>query len=238
MNVKFQTLGDEALLINFEQKIDEQINGQVHLLTQGLEEKRIAGVKYLTPAYCSLVIAFDKKQISFEQLVKQAESVLSGADGSNYPPRKLYIPVCYDRLFALDMQEVVSQTKLTASEIVKAHTAHPFKTYMIGFLPGFPYLGKLPKELECVRKANPRLKIPKGAVGLAGLQTGIYPQESPGGWQIIGNTPVDLVGQDGNNSFLFKVGDEISFYSISKSKYESILEGQKNGSFNWKNVYE
>ncbi len=237
MKVAFKTLGDEALLINFEQKIDEKINKQVHSLTQILEERRIVGVRYITPAYCSLLIAFDKRQISYKQLVSQIRALLNKSNISTFQPRKLYIPVCYDRFFALDMAEVMAQTQLSAAEIVKKHTSQTFKTYMIGFLPGFPYLGKLPKELECVRKANPRLKVPKGAVGLAGLQTGIYPQESPGGWQIIGNTPIDLRGKQGDHTFLFEAGDEVSFYSISKSKYEAILKDQKSGNFNWSNVY-
>ncbi len=238
MKVDFQMLGDEALLINFEQKIDIAINSQVHALALSIEAKKIEGIVYITPAYCSLVVAFDKKRIGFEELKNQINLLVVIAAQSGFTPRKLYIPVCYHREFALDMEEVMTQTQLLAADIVKKHTSQTFKTYMIGFLPGFPYLGKLPKELECVRKANPCLKIPKGAVGLAGLQTGIYPQVSPGGWQIIGNTPIDLINPDKTHSYLFEAGDEVHFYSISKSKYKSIIEDQKNENFNWENVYE
>ena len=153
-------------------------------------------------------------------------------------PRKLYIPVCYDRMFGFDMDEVIHQTNLSAAEIVKIHTSITFSTYMIGFLPGFPYLGKLPAEMECTRKATPRLEVPKGAVGLAVLQTGIYPKNSPGGWQIIGQTPVDLVGKDSEHSYLFESGDEVCFYSISKKKYQDIIEEQEKGLFKWSNIYE
>jgi KipI family sensor histidine kinase inhibitor len=238
MKVRFQPLGDEALLINFDQKIDEAINKQVHTLAGVIEEKKLKGLKYVTPAYCSLVLAFDKNQLSYDELVQQTGSLLKRKKLPKLSSRKLYIPVCYDRKFALDMDEVIRQTNLSASEIVKKHTSQIFKTYMMGFLPGFPYLGKLPSELECVRKATPRLEVLQGAVGLAGLQTGIYPKASPGGWQIIGRTPVKLVCLNADQPYLFEAGDQVSFYSISKKKYQTISKDQKNGHFNWANVYE
>ena len=109
---------------------------------------------------------------------------------------------------------------------------------MIGFLPGFPYLGRLPNEMNCIRKPDPRLKVPKGAVGLAGLQTGIYPNVSSGGWQILGNTPIALTSSDKKQPFLFRAGDEVKFYSISKSKHRAIIKEQAHGDFNWNSVYE
>ena len=239
MKISFHTLGDEALLINFEQKIDQVINEQVHSLARTIERANYSFVRYITPAYCSILIAFDKTQISFNSLKTRIEELT--LDFTNLPghkPRKLYVPVCYDRSFALDLEEITKQTNLSASEIIEKHTSILFQVYMIGFLPGFPYLGKLPNELECTRKANPRLEVPKGAIGLAGLQTGIYPKSSPGGWQIIGNTPINLMGANKNDPFLFQAGDEVQFYSISKSKHQLIIEEQKKGTFNWANVYE
>lgn len=239
MEISFHTLGDEAMLINFEQKIDPVINGQVHSLAQRIEVANIPAVKYITPAYCSLTIAFDKEQIAFNSLQKQVEKLIVKSNNAAITTiRKLFIPVCYDRIFALDIDEIVAQTGLSSTEIVKKHTSIPFKVYMIGFLPGFPYLGKLPVEMQCSRKENPRAEVPKGAVGLAGLQTGIYPTVSPAGWQIVGNTPVDLESTNQEQPFLFQVGDEVQFYSISKNKYFSITEDQKNGVYNWNNVYE
>lgn len=239
MKISFHALGDEAMLINFEQKIDPEINDQVHLLARSIELSNFPFIKYITPAYCSLMIAFDKTQINFHDLKKRIKNLEADTDTSfNAVVRKLYIPVCYHRSFALDLDEIISQTKLSASEIIEKHTSILLRVYMIGFLPGFPYLGKLPIEMECSRKENPRLEVPKGAVGLAGLQTGIYPEASPGGWQIIGNTPVDLTSAVRSQPFLFKAGDEVQFYSISKSKYASIIEHQKEREFNWTNIYE
>ena len=108
---------------------------------------------------------------------------------------------------------------------------------MIGFLPGFPYLGSLPDSMFCSRKATPELEVPKGAVGIAGLQTGIYPDKSPGGWQIIGNTPVNLTSSDQHQPFLFQPGDVVQFYSISENKHRLLLKVQEAGNFNWSNIY-
>ncbi len=239
MKISFHPLGDEAMLINFEQKIDGLINEQVHSLARSIELSNFPFINYITPAYCSLTIVFNKSQIGYAELEKR---IIALEDKLEKPAdsitRKLYIPVCYHRSFALDLNEVINQTGLSASEIVENHTSIPFKVYMLGFLPGFPYLGKLPIEMECCRKANPRLDVPKGAVGLAGLQTGIYPRASPGGWQIIGNTPIDLFSTDRSQPFLFQAGDDVQFYSISKSKHQLIAKEQNQGIFNWSNVYD
>jgi len=238
MAISFHTFGDGAMLINFEQKIEQEINNQVHLLATRIESANFSFVNYITPAYCSITIAFDKSQINFTDLKEQINGIESEINSLDIIPRKLYIPVCYDRSFALDLEDIMKQTGLSASEIIEKHTSILFRVYMIGFLPGFPYLGTLPVEMECSRKAVPRLEVPGGAVGLAGLQTGIYPKGSPGGWQIIGNTPINLIGANKINPFLFQAGDEVQFYSISKSKHKSIIEAQKEGKFNWANVYE
>ena len=239
MKISFQAFGDEAMLINFEQKIDEVINEQVHLLTRSIELLNIPSIKYITPAYCSITIAYNTEKINFTLLKNQIKEIASERrDKLKSLNRKLFIPVCYDRSFALDLEDIINQTGLSASEIVEKHTSVTFKTYMIGFLPGFPYLGRLPNEMNCIRKPDPRLKVPKGAVGLAGLQTGIYPNVSPGGWQILGNTPIALTSSDKKQPFLFRAGDEVKFYSISKSKHRAIIKEQAHGDFNWSSVYE
>lgn len=238
MKISFHTLGDVAMLVNFEQKIDIAINEQVHSLAHSIEIANLPFINYVTPAYCSLTIAFDKTQISYKDLKIIILDLEGKSPSLKALARKLYIPVCYDRSFGLDLDEISGQTSLTTSELVELHTSIEFRVYMIGFLPGFPYLGKLPKEMSCSRKPNPRLKVAKGSVGLAGLQTGIYPESSPGGWQIVGRTPVDLKSNNRTNPFLFLPGDIVQFYSISKSKYNSILEEQNKGNFSWNNIYE
>ena len=181
MEVDFHTLGNEAMLINFEQKISTSINTQVHSLNQEIEQSEHPAILYTTPAYCSLTIGFNKERISYKKLQKFVKGILAKENKLKLKTttRQLYIPVCYDRKFGHDLNDVTRQTGLTAAEIVTAHTSTIFKTYMIGFLPGFPYLGSLPDSMFCSRKTTPVLEVPKGAVGIAGLQTGIYPDKSP-----------------------------------------------------------
>lgn len=238
MEINFHALGEEAMLINFDQKIDLAINKQVHALAKHIALAEFPFVKYITPAYCSITIAFNKDQIDFSKLKERIETLtLEQTNSAQEAIRKLFVPVCYHRSFALDMEEVENQTGLSGTKIVEEHTSTTFHVFMTGFLPGFPYLGKLSAKMECRRKAYPRLEVPKGAVGLAGLQTGIYPATSPGGWQIIGSTPVDLTSTNQKQPFLFQAGDEVQFYSISKSKYDLIQKEQKNEMFTWDNVY-
>lgn len=240
VEASFYTLGDEALLVNFEQKIDVSINGHVHLLDKKIEEANHPAILFTTPSYCSLTIGFNKEQISYKNLELFVKNILVETEKveQNDSIRKLYIPVCYSRKFGLDLDEVSETTELDASEIVELHTDQIFRTYMVGFLPGFPYLGALPKSMFCNRKSTPRLTVPKGSVGIAGLQTGIYPNTSPGGWQIIGNTPVNLNSSEHLHPFLFQPGDNVQFYSISESKHEDLLKEQMKGSFDWTNIYE
>lgn len=237
MEVSLHPMGDEAVLVQFEQKIDAEINDKVNRLGEYLEQKLVDEIRYIVPAYCSLTISFDKSMIDFDTLEKEIVLALDSTVNEDYPGRLLYIPVCYDKGFASDLDKVCKQTNLTATEVVRMHCDQQYRIYMIGFLPGFPYLGQLPDELRCERKSIPDLKVPAGAVAIAGRQTGIYPNESPGGWQIIGRTPLPLVITENEHPFLFHQGDKVQFYSISKSKFSSIRNSISTGEFDWQTVY-
>ena len=130
------------------------------------------------------------------------------------------VPVCYDLEFGIDLQEVSKTLGLTIDELVKQHTSHEYIVYGIGFLPGFMYLGGLPSSLEIPRRAEPRLAVAKGSVGLAGKQTGVYPQDSPGGWNIIGSCPIPLFNPKLQNPCFVKVGDKVQFHAISRAEYD------------------
>ena len=237
MEVSLHALGDEALLVQFEKKIDPVINQQVVLLGEYLEHSFSNEVKYVVPAYNSLTVAFDSTKISAGALEQVIIEGLHSAERFEFAERLLYIPVCYDKSFATDLDEVCRQTGLTSTEVVRLHSSNLYTTYMIGFLSGFPYLGQLPKELTTERKSTPAVRVPEGAVAIAGSQTGIYPQESPGGWQVIGRTPLPLVYAFDEHSFLFHQGDRIQFYSISKSKFDSIRKSLAKGDFDWESIY-
>lgn len=219
--------GDSALLINFEQKIDKKVNQKVTAWEKHIREFA-TGIQFTIPAYCSLTVGFDSTQTNFEELEKwiSSQKHLMSFEEENIELAIKYIPVCYEKEFALDKEEIQAQTNLSWEEIIQLHTQNPFRVFMLGFLPGFPYLGKLSEKLQVHRKKTPRLKVPALSVGLAGLQTGIYPSEAPGGWQIIGQTPITIFNPEKANPFLLKTGEQIQFYSISKEKFEQIkIEG-------------
>ena len=230
--MKCVAYGDEALLVTFGQEINPEINDRVISLSRKIEDTRLAGVTYQIAAYCSLTVGFDPTQISFEQLaddILHLSKVVSR--GESVHGMAYRIPVCYADEFALDMETVSEHSGLSADEIIRMHTAMDFRIYMIGFLPGFAYMGRLPDELHCPRRATPRVQVPAHSVGLAGLQTGIYPSESPGGWQIIGRTPVQIFRPHQDIPFLFNAGDSVRFESISRVAFDDIYERSRLGDF-------
>ncbi len=175
----------------------------------------------MVPSYNSLLLINRKKTIDFDKISKEINVGYSQLKESEKPDRYLWrLPVSYDLDFALDLDEVAKKLKKTIPEIIAMHTGTTYTVYGIGFLPGFMYLGGLLKDLEVPRKATPRSKVVKGAVGIAGKQAGIYPQESPGGWNIIGNCSVPIFDATKENPCFVNVGDKIEFYQISRAEYD------------------
>jgi len=215
-----KALGDSAILVEFEQVIHPKINAKVIQLHKALKKAALKGVTFSTAAYCSLTIGFNPQETTFDFLKGMVEKW-------NVEPQKniagqgslIRVPVCYEAEFAPDLEEVSQQTGLSPQEIIALHTDHSFRVYMLGFLPGFAYMGPVPDRLYCRRKAHPRAKIPVGAVALAGQQTGIYPVVSPGGWQIIGRTPIRPFQPEKAAPFFFHPGDLIRFFPISKEMF-------------------
>ena len=181
------------------------------------------------PAYSSITIFYDpvaiKKTIPgnqtvFEWIAGRIEQRLK--EDLLIPdttPRVIKIPVCYDAEFGLDIQELAFQKNLSPSEVVEFHIAKTYRVYMLGFLPGFAYMGEVDEKIAMSRKTEPRINTPAGSVGIAGKQTGIYPVDSPGGWQIIGRTPLQLFNKNRDQPVLLKPGDEIKFYSIREDEF-------------------
>lgn len=222
----FHPLGDSALLINFGQKIDFYINEAVINLSKMIEACEWDEVAFLIPAYSSLTIGFNNELISFDGFVKKIKQLeKKGLTTFDTERRMLKIPVCYDEEFALDMQEVQGKTGLTKKEVIAVHSSHSYHVYMLGFIPGFAYMGILPDQIFCNRKEVPRLKIPERSVAIAGNQTGVYPLDAPGGWQIIGKTPLKVFDGKKAQPFLFQAGDTVKFEPIDMSTYKK-MEGK------------
>ena len=225
-------LGDSALTIDFGNIIGEDINKKVHRLFHHLKTIDDSSIIDLVPAYSSLTVYYDVAsfhhpgQTAFESMADILEMLLSkttytSEEQSNY----LEIPVCYSKKFALDIGYLAEQNQLSVEEIIEIHTSKTYRVYMLGFLPGFTYMGEVDHRIAIARKPAP-VRLFAGAVGIAGMQTGIYPLESPGGWQIIGRTPLQIFRKYDTQPVLFQPGDEVKFYSISENEFENYKAGR------------
>lgn len=215
----FKPYGPKGLLVSLGNKINESTHLKVKFLYEKLRSRAKLGINAVIPSYCELTIIFEPQVITVLALKELCDDLFSQfKEGANeYDVIKL--PVCYDNEFGLDTVEVLNHIGLTKEDLIKKHTSQDYLVYMLGFVPGFLYLGGMDPLLATPRKETPRLKVDKGAVGIADGQTGIYPMDIPGGWQIIGKTPVDLLKD--NLEDQIKMGDRVRFYSITKEEFEN-----------------
>jgi KipI family sensor histidine kinase inhibitor len=220
--ISITPFGEQAVLIEWPEKIEEDILNDILQFTQHLKTRCLEPDHYeLVPAYRSLTLISRDESIDFRKFERDLLTWYSQAVDFDLAERYLWkLPVCYDPEFGIDLDTVSHILAKTVWEIISLHTQQPYTVYGIGFLPGFMYLGGLPKALELPRKDTPRLKVSKGAVGLAGKQTGIYPVESPGGWNIIGNCPIPLFDASKETPCFVGVGDKVQFYGINKKEHE------------------
>ncbi len=220
--ISIRPFGIHAVLIDWPPEINENILDDILQFRVYLQTKVIPEEWEMVPAYNSLTLIREREPIVFEDFLPQLNSWYGDdREKSDIAQRYLWkLPVCYEPDFGIDLLDVSQKLNLTIPEIIARHTQNPYTVYGIGFLPGFMYLGGLPKTLEIPRKESPRLKVEKGAVGIASKQTGIYPQESPGGWNIIGNCPITLFNAENKNPCFVNVGDKIQFYAISRAEYD------------------
>lgn len=225
--ITFFRYHENSLLLSWPQEVAPEILMAVRALKQAIE-KQYNGV-LCTATYASLLLVFPKAMPPIGALTKEIKDLYQTLTPANFDGKHIEIPVCYDLEFALDATFLTKALQLSFKEIVTLHTKAIYRVYGIGFLPGFMYLGGLNSALETPRREQPRIKVPKGAVGIAGTQTGVYPQESPGGWQIIGNCPLDFFNPNKRPPFFAAVGDTISFVSISKSQYKLLRIEQQTG---------
>jgi inhibitor of KinA len=230
MSYSISPLGDSALIVCFGNIISEEINSKVLLLVQAIEKAGLVAVKDVVPAYSSVAVYYDVIAImkehtntsAFKLMSEQIETLLSQSLASPYTAfRNMQIPVCYSLKYGLDLADITEQTKLSAEEIINLHTSKKYKVYMIGFLPGFAYMGTVDERIAVPRKLEPRLRIEAGSVGIAGRQTGIYPLASPGGWQVVGRTPVKLFNKEKEDPVFFRAGDQVQFYSITEDEFDN-----------------
>lgn len=220
--LSIRPFGVHAILVEWPNEVQEAILDDILQFTNYLETNCLNNNKWeIVPAYNSITLILREQPIDFNKLKQRLGQWYVESDA--FEPKQRYLwrlPVCYDIEFGIDLVEVSEKLKMPVEEVIQEHTSHVYTVYGIGFLPGFMYLGGLPTRLEVPRKSTPRLKVQKGAVGLASKQTGIYPQESPGGWNIVGNCPVPMFNPKSDDPCFVSVGDKVQFYSIKHATYD------------------
>lgn len=232
--LRIEPLGDRALLVILGEGIDAQVNDRVHRLAAALRKRNFPGVQDIVPAYATLAVHYDLSkwvghsappcrvlETEIRRLWRDRET------GSLPDPRLLEISVCYGGEWGPDLREVAERCRLAEQTVVERHTAAEYRVFMLGFTPGFPYLGGLDPSIAVPRHEAPRVSVPAGSVGIAGMQTGIYPLESPGGWQIIGRTPRRLFDPGALNPCWLRPGDRLRFVAIDPDEFQRLLEDRR-----------
>jgi KipI family sensor histidine kinase inhibitor len=220
---KFRPAGDRGLLVEYGAGIDPAVNQKVRSVNRALLESLPKGVREIIPAYRSILVTYDPAATAIhtlKQTLLSLEEQLPELHGS--APVVVDIPVCYEGEYGPDMDDVAARAGLTTQEVVRIHSKPEYMIYMIGFTPGFPFLGGLPESLHVPRLETPRKFVPAGSVGIANNQTGIYPLASPGGWRLIGQTPLRLFAPERSNPIPYQPGDWIRFRPISPREFHRL----------------
>jgi KipI family sensor histidine kinase inhibitor len=227
MQVRFLVQGDTGLVLEFGDTIDRKTAARVTRADRRLQDEivagRLQGVVDIIPTYRSLTVIFDPLYLPRRQLTEQLLPLLDDhLDAAGRPLRQWQLPVCYDPEYGSDLESVARSRKLSPAEVVDLHAGRIYTVYMIGFLPGFPYMGDLDPALQMPRRDDPRVRVPKGSVAIAGLQTAVYPWESPGGWQLLGRCPLPLFDAQRKQPALLAQGDQVVFSSIPVAEYQRL----------------
>ena len=209
-------MGDRSLLVELGDEISPAVNQRVQELFSAIDRQRSKGILDLVPSYRSLLMIYDPLCISIDEIKAGIKDIWNNPDQSRLPqPQTVKIPVVYGGEHGPDLELVAQYHNLTPREVIDFHTRPAYRVYMIGFTPGFPYLGEVLDAIATPRRETPRTLVPKGSVGIAQRQTGIYPVDSPGGWQIIGWTPVKLFDPFGKPPSHLVMGDRVQFHAIT-----------------------
>ena len=212
--------GDQALLIEFGEEIKPAINRRVHAFAQRVNQRKISGIGELVPSYCTVLIYYDPARLSFSRAASWAgEFLSSGPAEPDGTPKTKEVPVLYGGSYGPDIDFVAQHNGISVEEVIRIHTGQPYLVYVVGFSPGFTAMGTVPEKIQAPRLPTPRTKVAPGSVGIGGMQTGIYPVESPGGWRLIGRTPLKLFDLSWNIPSHFQAGDYARFYPISEEEF-------------------
>ena len=230
-HLNIATISEDTFMIYYDAIIDPDNYRKVAQTKRYIEQQQHANIIELIPSYRGLMVQYDWKRSNAKQLISELnlteENIMSISD--SLQSKTVHIPVCYGGEFGPDIETVMEVNQQTEHDVINIHTAQSYLIYMIGFMPGFPFLGGLDERLATPRRSEPRLSIPAGSVGIANNQTGIYPSASPGGWQIIGRTPIKIFDAQRTPMMYYAAGDKIQFYEITSETFTQIQQQQQEG---------
>lgn len=223
--IKFLTAGDSAIVMEFGDTIEKEINARIAAVVESLKKKNIDGILDILPTYRSILINYDPVKISYGEMVDTLKGLSKTNSGKQSDEvRLIEIPTIYGGEYGPDIDFVAEHANLSKDEVIKIHSGTDYLVYMMGFIPGFTYLGGLDERIATPRLKSPRLKIEAGSVGIAANQTGMYPLESPGGWQLIGRTPLKLFDDTKEPPVFIQAGDYIRYVPIDQKEFDRIKE--------------
>ncbi|MCX7827645.1 MAG: 5-oxoprolinase subunit PxpB [Thermanaerothrix sp.] len=230
---KISALGEGAVLLELSDRIDRNVNLRLHRLRKALLLEAMTGIKDCVVAYSSMAVYFDPMAVSHRKVILKLEGLLtSDQDEEGKSQDLVLIPVAYGGSMGPDLETVASHAGISKEEVIRRHSSRDYHCYMLGFTPGFPYLGGMDESIATPRLSTPRKSIPAGSVGIAGSQTGVYPIESPGGWQLIGRTPLPLFDPSNEKEpTLIKPGDLVRFVPIGEDEFQHIAERWRKGTY-------
>jgi inhibitor of KinA len=213
--------GDSAIVVEFEERIDPGVNARTIAFAEAVVAANLAGVRDVVPTYRSTAIYYDPLRTDGDALLACVErEAIRPGPAPAAERAAVRIPVCYGGELGPDLPGLAAFAKADEKEVVRLHTAAMYRVFMLGFVPGFAYLGIVDDRIAMPRRSTPRVRVPPGSVGIAGIQTGVYPAETPGGWQLIGRTPLKPFDPSRDAPFLMKAGDSVQFYPIERREYD------------------
>jgi len=230
MTKPFTPIGDSAIRISFENEVSPKTHQKIIAFKKKLELKRFSWIIDIIPGFTTLSIVYRPVEITYKEACEKLEEILQDEQDSIANEAIIYhIPVCYESPYQLDLEEVARLNRLSVEDVINIHKNQTYYVYFLGFLPGFAYLGGMDSRIATPRLAEPRRNVPAGSIGIAGEQTGIYPLNSPGGWRIIGRTPVRVYDRDRIPPSLLLPGNFVRFHSISRDEFQEIAQQVKEG---------
>jgi KipI family sensor histidine kinase inhibitor len=237
---RYLTAGDKAIVLEFGNEINKELNLSVRKMYYNISKENIEGIEEMVPTYRSLIVYYNPQRVKYTDLTQKLKEIENSMTEITLPAAHITeIPTLYGGEYGPDLEFVAHHNKLSIEEVIKIHSQKEYFIYMLGFSPGFVYLGGISDKIATPRLEKPRLKVLEGSVGIAGEQTGIYPIESPGGWQIIGRIPVKLYDPKKEFPFLLKSGDYIKFYPINREQFKEIEKKIEKGNYIYKvELYE